>query len=346
MAKKFGFLLVRDFTLSPLSLFIDTLRLAGDEGDRSRRIEFDWQILGERGLPIRASCGLELLPTRAIGDPCEYDNIVVVGGLLSTNQALTREKENFLLRAAERGVHLTALCTGSFVLARYGLLDGYNASVSWFHIKDFREAFPEVQARADRLFCVDGKRSTCAGGTGAADLAGHFVSKLVGQKAAEKAAKILVMDRMRSTHDAQPGGDLFPEAASRAVKRALLMMESSLEEKLSVADIAAKLSLSRRQLERLFAAELGIGPVAAYLAVRLHYAKSLLAASDLEISEIGFRCGFGNGGHFSRVFRQHVGATPTDIRNRVRGSKVRQPQAKPLDERPDLDLVPSLTTIL
>ncbi|TIO04374.1 MAG: GlxA family transcriptional regulator, partial [Mesorhizobium sp.] len=57
MAKKFAFLLVRDFTLSPLSLFIDTLRLAGDEGDRSRRVEFDWQIVGERGLPIRASCG-------------------------------------------------------------------------------------------------------------------------------------------------------------------------------------------------------------------------------------------------------------------------------------------------
>ncbi|WP_245520845.1 MULTISPECIES: hypothetical protein [unclassified Mesorhizobium] len=63
MARRFAFLLVRDFTLSPLSLFIDTLRLAGDEGDRSRRIEFDWEIVGERGLPIRASCGVELLPT-------------------------------------------------------------------------------------------------------------------------------------------------------------------------------------------------------------------------------------------------------------------------------------------
>lgn len=346
MARKFGFLLVRDFTLSPLSLFVDTLRLAGDEGDRSRRVEFDWQILGEKGLPIRASCGLELLPTRAIDDPSEYDNIVVVGGLLGASQTLSREKEAFLLRAAERGVPLTALCTGSFVLAQYGLLDGYNASVSWFHIKDFRQAFPEVQARADSLFCVDGQRSTCAGGTGAADLAGHFVSKLLGQKVAEKAAKILVMDRMRSTHDVQPGGDLFPEATSRTVKRALLMMESSLEERLSVEDIAAKLNLSRRQVERLFAAELGIGPVAAYLAVRLHYAKSLLAASDLDISEVGYRCGFGNGGHFSRVFRKHTGATPTDIRNRFQSSKVRQLQARPPAERPDWNMVPSLTAIL
>src|SRR4051794_24358310 len=78
MARRFAFLLVRDFTLSPLSLFIDTLRLAGDEGDRSRRIEFDWEIVGDRGLPIRASCGVELLPTKGIGNPEDFDNVVVV----------------------------------------------------------------------------------------------------------------------------------------------------------------------------------------------------------------------------------------------------------------------------
>ena len=102
----------RDFTLSPLSLFIDTLRLAGDEGDRSRRIEFDWEIVGERGLPIRASCGVELLPTKGIGNPEDFDNVVVVGGLLDTNRSLSSDKEAFLLRAAEKGVPLTALCTG------------------------------------------------------------------------------------------------------------------------------------------------------------------------------------------------------------------------------------------
>ncbi|MER9314518.1 GlxA family transcriptional regulator [Mesorhizobium sp. M0659] len=321
MARRFAFLLVRDFTLSPLSLFIDTLRLAGDEGDRSRRIEFDWEIVGERGLPIRASCGVELLPTKAIGNPQEFDNVVVVGGLLDTNRSLSSEKEVFLLRAAEKGVPLTALCTGSFVLARYGLLDGYSAAVSWFHIKDFRSQFPDVNAHADSLFSVDRGRSTCAGGTGAADLAGHFVSQFIGRKAAEKAAKILVLDRIRSSLDVQPVGDLFPAASSRAVKRALLLMESNLQETLSVAEIAGRLHLSRRQLERLFGAELGIGPMAAYLALRVHQAKSLLEGSDLAIGDIAYRCGFPNAGHFSRVFRHQTGITPTHLRhpNRMSG---------------------------
>lgn len=317
MARKFAFVLVRDFTLSPLSLFIDTLRLAGDDGDRSRRVEFDWQIVGERGLPIRASCGVDILPTKQVGDPEEYDNIVIVGGLLNANHSLSSEKEAFLLRAAARGVPLTALCTASFVLARYGLLDGYRTSVSWFHIKDFRASFPDVLAHADSLFSIDRNRATCAGGTGAADLAGHFVSKFIGNKAAEKAAKILILDRIRSGRDVQPVGDLFPEASSRSVKRALLLMESNIQEKVTVAEIASRLNFSRRQLERLFSSELGISPMAAYLALRVHYAKSLLEGSDMQVAEIAFRCGFSNPGHFSRVFREYNGVSPTNVRSKA-----------------------------
>src|SRR6476469_5459425 len=82
LRQKYAFVLARDFTLSALSLFVDTLRLAGDESDRSRRIVFDWDIIGERGLPIRSSCGFELLPTKDPDDPSAYDNVIVVGGLL------------------------------------------------------------------------------------------------------------------------------------------------------------------------------------------------------------------------------------------------------------------------
>jgi transcriptional regulator GlxA family with amidase domain len=92
-------------------------------------------------------------------------------------------------------------------------------------------------------------------------------------------------------------------------------MESNLQETLPVAEIADRLNLSRRQLERLFGAELGIGPMAAYLALRVHHAKSLLEGSDLAIGDIAYRCGFPNAGQFSRVFRQQTGITPTHLRH-------------------------------
>ncbi|MBL8584841.1 MAG: GlxA family transcriptional regulator [Rhizobiaceae bacterium] len=316
MTRRFAFIMVRDFTLSPLSLFIDTLRLAGDDGDRSRRVAFDWQVVGERGLPIRSSCGVEVMPTRAVGAPEDYDEIVVVGGLLKAGHDLTADKEEFLLRAARLGMPVTGLCTASFVLARYGLLDSYRACVSWFHIRDFRTSFPQVQACADSLYAIDRDRATCAGGTGAADLAGHIVARHLGERAAQKAANILVLDRIRGVRDPQPVGELFPTATHRMVKRALLIMESNLQERLSMTEIARRMRVSRRQLERLFSLELQISPSAAYTALRVHCASTLLSTSDLQVAEIGFRSGFANAGHFSRVFRQHTGQSPSEFRGR------------------------------
>ena len=314
MQKRFGFLLARNFTLSPLSLFIDTLRLAGDEGDRSRRIAFDWQIIGDAGLPMRASCGLELMPTARIGHPEDYDNIVVVGGLLDRQSALSPQNEAFLMLAARKNIPITALCTGSFVLARYGLLDSYRASVSWFHIRDFRTHFPQVQASADALFVVDRDRATCSGGTGAADLAAHFVSASLGEKPAVKAGKILILDRIRSARDVQPVNDMFPNATSATVRRALLMMESNLQQPLSIADIARAVGRSNRQLERLFATELGTSPRQAYMTLRIHTAAGLVSSGDLPIGDVGYEAGFINATHFSRAFRKYAGLSPSELR--------------------------------
>lgn len=313
MKMKFGFILARNFTLTPLSLFIDSLRLAGDEGDLSRRREFDWQILGD-GLPIRSSCGVEVLPTARFGSPRDYDNIVVVGGLLGQQSPLTKNDEAFLLRAAREGTPITALCTGSFILAHLGLLDGYAACVSWFHIREFRSQFPQVKASADRLYEVDRDRATCSGGVGSADLAAHFVSSVLGDRAAEKASKILILDRVRTNRDAQPVSDMFSADMSISVRRALLLMESNLQSPLEISQIARASGRSRRQLERLFGLELETSPKEAYVALRIARAADLLASSDIPISDIGYEVGFANAGHFSRVFRQFAGLSPSDHR--------------------------------
>lgn len=313
MKTRFGFILARNFTLSPLSLFIDSLRLAGDDGDLSRRRAFDWQILGD-GLPIRSSCGVEVLPTARLGSLHDYDNIVVVGGLLGQQSPLKTNDETFLMQAAREAKPITALCTGSFILARLGLLDGYAACVSWFHIREFRSRFPQVRASADRLYEIDRDRATCSGGVGSADLAAHFVSTALGGQAAAKASKILIMDRVRTTRDAQPVSDMFSAGASVAVRRALLLMESNLQTPLEINRIAQSAGRSRRQLERLFGLELGASPKDAYVALRLARAADLLTTSDIPISDIGYEVGFTNAGHFSRVFRQFAGLSPSEHR--------------------------------
>ncbi|AMS41599.1 Putative transcriptional regulator [Aminobacter aminovorans] len=314
--KRFAFVLARDFTLSPLSLFVDTLRLAGDEGDRSRRAAFDWQIIGELGLPIRASSGIELMPTAPALRPEDYDNILVVGGLLGRKNSLPASAERFVEGAARKGVPVGALCTGSFVLAEMGLLDGHRASVSWFHIEDFRSRFPDVDASCDRLFIVDGNRATCSGGAGAADLAAHLVSGVIGEQSAAKASRILLLDRVRDADAVQPNLELFPEAKTLSVRRALLVMESNLQEPLAIVDVARSVGVSTRQLDRDFASQLGTSPARAYLKLRISLATRLLSSGKNPVGEVAFQSGFANAGHFSRVFRKMTGLSPTEASRR------------------------------
>ncbi|MBB6468762.1 GlxA family transcriptional regulator [Aminobacter carboxidus] len=311
--KRFAFVLARDFTLSPLSLFVDTLRLAGDEGDRSRRAAFDWQIVGELGLPIRASSGIELIPTVPIRRPEDYNQILVVGGLLERKNSLPDASVAFIQRAARQGVPVGALCTGSFVLAEMGLLDGYRASVSWFHVKDFRSRFPDVNASCDRLFVMDRDRATCSGGAGAADLAAHFVSETVGEQLASKASRILLLDRIRDADALQPNLELFPEAKSAAVRRALLVMESNLQEPLAIGDVASAVGVSTRQLDRDFAVQLNTSPARAYMKLRISLATRLLQTGKTAVADVALQAGFVSPGHFSRVFRKVTGRTPTQV---------------------------------
>ena len=149
---KVGFVLVPDFTLSALALFIDALRLAGDEGDRSRQIRCTWSVMSNRSEPVRASSGLALAPTSTLLPPQSLDYIVVVGGLLHTKREVNPTVVKYLQSAADAGVTLVGVCTGSFVLARAGLMQGFRCCVSWYHVEDFANEFPDHRPVADRLF--------------------------------------------------------------------------------------------------------------------------------------------------------------------------------------------------
>ncbi|WP_312795127.1 GlxA family transcriptional regulator [Tianweitania sp.] len=314
MTIRFAFILIHEFTLSPFSLFVDTLRLAGDEADRSRRIAFDWQVLGTRGLPIRSSCGLEILPTAELSHAGNFDFVVLVGGLLGKAKSLGREQIAFLQQAAGAKKPIIGLCTATFALAEHGFLDGYKACVSWLHLADFQSAYPAVQAIADRLFLIDRGRTTCAGGAGAADLAASLVAKTLGEREAEKAAEILLLDRIRTHRDLQPSKNLFGEVSNFKVRQALLLMQNHCLEPLAVSEIASRTNCSPRQLERLFSANLSISPGHAYMTLRIERAKSLLRKTELPISEIAYQCGFVNAGHFARAFREHTGSSPSKFK--------------------------------
>lgn len=312
-----GFVLAENFTLSAFSLFVDHLRLAADEGDRSRPIFCRWSVMSARAEPVKASCGVTIGRTEPLKDPRSFDYIVVVGGLLHAGPQVDEATLAYLKGAAAAGVTLVGVCTGSFVLARAGLMTGRRCCVSWYHYHDFIAEFPHHQPVADRLFVVDGDRITCAGGGGVADLASFLVERHVGRSVAQKSRHVLLLDRTRMGTDAQPHPPVADAVADDRVRRALIMMEQNLADPLAIADIARRLKVSTRQLERLFQQVMGAKPATFYRTLRLRYARWLLDNTDRSVTDIALEAGFSDCAHFSRQFKAMHGFTPTDARSDV-----------------------------
>ena len=310
---RIGFVLANNFTLSAFSLFVDALRLAGDEGDQSRPLRCQWPVMSARPDPVRSSCGVPVMPTTRLLPPGELDYIVLVGGLLRSNPALGAQEQAYLHGAAKAGATLVGLCTGSFLLNRNNLMRNRTTCVSWFHYQDFRDEFPDQDVIADRLFLVDGDRITSSGGSNVADLAVYLIERHLGHARAQKTQHIMQLQRVRGADAAQPHPPLSTETSrpDQLVRRALLTMEQNLGAPLPVEELARRVGLSPRQLERRFRAVMDASPAEAYRELRLRYASWLLNNTGLSVTEVAIESGFSDGAHFSRQFRRAFGHPPS-----------------------------------
>lgn len=326
-----AFVLARRFTLSAYANFVDVLRLAADEGDRSRPILCRWTVIGPRGTAIPASCGTRIEPDAPPENPAQYDYVVVIGGLIGTPQPLDPALTAFLHRAAAAGVPLAGVCTGVFLLARAGLMAGRDCCVSWFHHDDFQAEFPALRPISDRIFVVDGDRLSCSGGVSAAQMAAFLVDRHLGRGAARKALAIMMIDGPQADSHPQPGLPLELATDDPLVRRALLAVQARLDSPPTVAALAAMMGVGRRRLERRFAASLGMSPGAAAMRLRLAQARMIMARGDESLARIADATGFCDASHLIRVFRDVEGQTP-DRWRRQRGAAL---PAEPIPRGPE-----------
>jgi transcriptional regulator GlxA family with amidase domain len=308
-----GFVLAPSFTLSTFAAFIDVLRLAADQGDRSRPIQCSWAVIAHDEQAIKSSCGIAIAPTAALADPRQYDYIVVVGGLLY-GRPVPAAVLDYLRLASELEVPLVGLCTGSFVLARAGLMDGYRSCVSWFHFVDFVSAFPDLAVSADELFIVDRGRLTGAGGTSVVHLAAHLVERHCGKPEAIKALRIMIEGAPLPSITPQPQPLITQGCDDPRVARAVLLIERNLATPLTVEQVARHVHVSDRQLERLFQSHTGLSPSAFAMKLRLRHAHQLLISSAQPIIDIATECGFSSSSHFTNSFRHVYAKTPSKAR--------------------------------
>lgn len=311
-ALKVAFLLLDQFTLTAFSGFIDALRLAADIGGRSRQLACAWSILGRE--PVTASCGLRVDPDSA-SLPEDIDYLAVCGGNGYRETSMPRWLEDLLAEADARHIRLIGVCTGTFALARAGLLTGRIACVHWNVHDAFRQQFPGQPVVCDRIFFESGRYITCAGSTGSIDLALHLISRHCGPEKAQQAQRHMFRDEMRPANSPQPHfyTDLDSVTDER-VRRAARFMEQTLNAPVSLTMVAGHINTSLRQLERCFKQAVGVSPETYYRSMRLRYAGFLLRHTDLRVSDIAIDCGFCDASHFGRSFTQEFGCNPRTFR--------------------------------
>jgi transcriptional regulator GlxA family with amidase domain len=290
------------------------LRLAADEGDRSRPILCSWRVLSPTVEPIASSSGIVVQPEERLGDPARFDYLVVVGGLVDEVENLHPDTVRFLERAAAAGVPLVGVCTGTFILHRAGLMRGYRACVSWFHHDDFLERFDGLEPVSDQIFVVDRDRLTCSGGVSAAHLAAYIVERHLGRARAAKSLHIMIIDQAMAAEEPQPGMPLALATDDALVRKALLVMQQSIDAPLSIGRVVERLGISRRKLERHFREALGMTPLEADRLIRLEQAKRLLRTTRRSSTQIAADTGFCDLPHLIRVFRAAEGTTPDAFR--------------------------------
>jgi transcriptional regulator GlxA family with amidase domain len=309
-----GFILLHNFTLNPLGLFLDALRLAGDDGDADRLENCSWAIMGPSLNPVRSSCGVEIAPWRTFPDPNEFDYIAVVGGAMRNGPEICDRTIAYLRKAAKLGVPLIGICTGSFALVRAGLMHNRRCCVGWSLYRLMKDEFPEVIPVGDQSFVVDGDRLTCAGGVTAAHLAAWLIEKHCGHALAHKALHILFIDRQLPPQTAQPQPPMLPPATNKHVRRALLVIEQNMSAPLELQDLARRINISNRQLSRVFDDEFGMSPQEFCRMFRLKYGLWLLINSNHSVTDIAAECGFTDVSHFSREFRRYFSCPPSSVR--------------------------------
>jgi transcriptional regulator GlxA family with amidase domain len=321
-----GVLLFDDFVLSNLAGPVDVLRIAQRIAElREPRVGrlFETHVFAiDPQLSPCCSAGLAL---NGVAAPSTDLDIVLVPGIMhSTPHALIErvhgmQAEQALLRElAARGVRIAATCSGTFLLAATGLLDGLRATTSWWLAHAFQRQYPRVRLEADAMLVDEGKLLTTGAATAVFDLTLRLVAQTAGDAVAQQTARMLNVDAERQSQAPYVSLAMLQTPRDSVTERADRLINRELHRELPVGELAAALGTSERSLLRHFRQHYGVTPLEHIQHLRVERAKALLETTQLSFEEIVGRCGYSDVSSFRKLFKRATTLTPADYRERFR----------------------------
>ena len=307
------------------------------EGVEALDITGPWEVLHTAGLiagqqpelrcvtadgrDIRSNSGLSFRADAAIGElgPEPIDTLVVPGGAGVRDALRERGLIDAIATRSAAARRTAGVCTGAFLLAEAGLLDGRRATTHWAGCERLAARYPEVAVEPDPIFIRDGDIYTSAGVTSGMDLALALVEEDLGAEVALQTARMLVVYARRPGGQTQFSVQLAHQLAERAPLRELqTWMEEHLAEDLSVGALADRLHLSERQFARVFRRELGTTPGDYVEQLRVERARNILETDAAALETVASRCGFAGAEVMRRAFQRRLGTSPSEYRQRFR----------------------------
>lgn len=304
------FLLLPQFSMIAFFSAVEPLRIANRLAGKTL---YRWELVADGTASVRASNGMRLVADIDLED-LEAAPLLFVCASFDHERFTTSRMVAKLRQLAARGTTVGALDTGPFVLAAARLLNGRRVTLHWESGPAFRELYPHLIV-SDELFEIERGRITCAGGTASMDLMLYLIAERHGDGFARDVSEQLIHERIRARNDHQRMElALRLGTPNSRLVRAVSLMEKHIDAPLAQSDLAARVGVSLRQLERLFRAHLGFSPNAYYRRLKLGRGRELITQTDMSVLNVALACGFGSATAFSRAYTSHFGCTPRDDR--------------------------------
>jgi transcriptional regulator GlxA family with amidase domain len=275
---------------------------------------YDVRVLSEAGGRVPSSLGLAI-ETKRFGRSM-FDTVIITGTMDIV--PASRGVLAFARKAAKRSRRVASICTGAFILAEAGLLDGRRATTHWCAARDLRERYPNVKVNEDRIFIVDAPIWTSAGASAGIDLALAMIEEDLGVELARLVAKKLVLYHRRAGGQSQHSVLLEMDTTSDRIQSVLMYAKQNLRASLSVDRLAEVAHLSPRQFSRAFQAATGRSPAKAIESLRAEAARVMLEQGHDSIDDVARESGFTSRDHMRRAFLRTYGLPPQALRRQAR----------------------------
>jgi len=312
MPRRVAFLLFEDFQLLDAAGPIAAFEIA----ERYQPGSYQLRVIARRRGAISSSSGASM---NAVGLPApgSVDTLVIAGGQGTRPASRDATLVSFVARCGAQARRVASVCSGAYILAATGLLDGRAATTHWTRTQDFSRRFPKVKLEPDRIFIKHGKFWSSAGISAGIDLALALIADDLGETVARQVAQQLVVYYRRPGGQSQFSALLELERADGRFASLLDFVRGNLRDRLSVEDLAARACMSPRNFARAFQSETGTSPAQAVMRLRAETARAQLESGRHSVQAVASTCGFGDPERMRRAFVKLFGRPPSALRLRA-----------------------------